>query len=381
MRSVALVVVALTLCAPFGAGCGLVLDTKPGDDVTDDASTDGDGGTPDLGCFSNLECDDGDPCNGEERCDAGECKPGEALSCDDGVSCTVDSCETGFGCLHTATDSLCDSTQMCFEDIGCSADRPCDDPSDCGHSDACVGAFECVENKCQRGDPIVCEGSGCLVAQCRRGQCIQFPDSDLCNEGTAFSCAFSECLPSGDCGQPIGLDFLCDDGIACTDDSCSVIEGSGVCDNVPSRTFCDDEVDCTITACAPDDPTADFDGCAIRLNHDVCGSDLAVCTAGACTPAGCTAVFVEDFACEGDPCDVNAGVCSGPQGESLCLALSNPCMRTAWNGEFCEVTDGCPDPVDVCAIPICDISSGTPRCDVVPDQSPDCLPPLAQQPG
>src|SRR5262249_48006379 len=47
-------------------------------------------------------CDDGDPCNGVERCDAasGRCVPGTALDCDDHERCTTDSCVRFQGCSN-----------------------------------------------------------------------------------------------------------------------------------------------------------------------------------------------------------------------------------------------------------------------------------------
>lgn len=44
---------------------------------------------PPPGCLPAL-CDDGDPCNGVEVCDADVCVPGEAVACDDGLTCVVD---------------------------------------------------------------------------------------------------------------------------------------------------------------------------------------------------------------------------------------------------------------------------------------------------
>jgi len=62
-----------------------------------------------IGCGDDADCDDGDVCNGMETCNVltGECDPGMPLDCDDGVGCTVDSCDEDAGCLHTPDDSLC----------------------------------------------------------------------------------------------------------------------------------------------------------------------------------------------------------------------------------------------------------------------------------
>ncbi|NIS35481.1 MAG: hypothetical protein GWO04_38545, partial [Actinobacteria bacterium] len=46
------------------------------------------------GCTVDADCDDGVFCNGAETCTAGACAPGTAPSCDDGVACTVDTCDS-----------------------------------------------------------------------------------------------------------------------------------------------------------------------------------------------------------------------------------------------------------------------------------------------
>ena len=112
----------LVVFAVLGAGCGTA--TPSGADAassTADASADV--SEPDAGsseCTVDEECDDGvactvdfceadgrcsytpndslcgdgDLCSGVETCDPAQgCRPGEPLTCDDGVACTVDSCD------------------------------------------------------------------------------------------------------------------------------------------------------------------------------------------------------------------------------------------------------------------------------------------------
>jgi hypothetical protein len=50
-------------------------------------------------------CDDGDPCNGAERCDAVDgCRAGPPPSCNDADVCTIDSCTAGVGCTYEPFD-------------------------------------------------------------------------------------------------------------------------------------------------------------------------------------------------------------------------------------------------------------------------------------
>ena len=71
-----------------------------------------------LPCLSDADCDDGDACNGEEHCDpARGCVPGIAIDCEDGLICTVDSCEPASGsCNSRAVDAVCDDADECTTD-------------------------------------------------------------------------------------------------------------------------------------------------------------------------------------------------------------------------------------------------------------------------
>ncbi|NUN15524.1 MAG: hypothetical protein HUU55_18015, partial [Myxococcales bacterium] len=90
-----------------GLGCqgGAPLDCTDGDLCTDDSCDDG------LGCvFTPVGCDDGDSCNGTETCEAtsGACLPGTDQNCDDGDECTIDSC------LNSACEYVPAPDQACF---------------------------------------------------------------------------------------------------------------------------------------------------------------------------------------------------------------------------------------------------------------------------
>jgi cysteine-rich repeat protein len=51
-------------------------------------------------CTDDAACDDGDRCNGAERCSAGVCSDGPALDCDDRDPCTDDACDATAGCAN-----------------------------------------------------------------------------------------------------------------------------------------------------------------------------------------------------------------------------------------------------------------------------------------
>jgi hypothetical protein len=56
--------------------------------------------TAQITCTIDAQCADGNVCNGTERCLGGLCRAGTPLQCADTSPCTVDSCDTVFGCQH-----------------------------------------------------------------------------------------------------------------------------------------------------------------------------------------------------------------------------------------------------------------------------------------
>ena len=73
-------------------------------DCNDDNPCTEDSCEPSTGCdHQNNEapCSDGSVCTQEDACAGGECVPGQALECDDGQECTVDSCDALEGCEIT----------------------------------------------------------------------------------------------------------------------------------------------------------------------------------------------------------------------------------------------------------------------------------------
>jgi hypothetical protein len=92
-------------------------------------------------CLNDADCSDGLFCNGAETCNAGVCAPDSPVSCDDGVACTVDSCdETGDGCLNVPDDAFCS------DDAFCNGAEFCDPAGDCqAGAPPCSGGDVCEE--------------------------------------------------------------------------------------------------------------------------------------------------------------------------------------------------------------------------------------------
>src|SRR5205085_12174044 len=82
---------------------------EPGEDCDDQNTDDNDGCRSDCKwtCTSDLDCNDGNACNGAETCDPAKhtCKPGMPKPCADTNACTDDRCVApGGACMNTLRD-------------------------------------------------------------------------------------------------------------------------------------------------------------------------------------------------------------------------------------------------------------------------------------
>ncbi|HSW45084.1 MAG TPA: endonuclease/exonuclease/phosphatase family protein, partial [Phycisphaerae bacterium] len=122
-------------------------------------------------CTTNGECDDGLFCNGQETCNIqNQCQPGTPPVLDDGVTCTVDTCdEAGDVIVHTPDDAFCqnglfcDGAETCNAFLGCRSGTPpdLDDGIDCT-VDTCDESGDRIVHSpdnayCDDGNP--CNGS------------------------------------------------------------------------------------------------------------------------------------------------------------------------------------------------------------------------------
>jgi hypothetical protein len=252
----------------------------------------------------NSVCDNGAYCDGAEICDLNlDCQAGAIIDCNDGVSCTVDSCNEGTdSCDNLADDSICDDGQWCNgedycsitldcqvqnipdcdDTVGCTIDScnegtdSCDNtPNDayCDNDLWCDGVETCdIINDCQAGTNVDCSD----IYDCTDDSCNDV--LDICeNTQNDDHCIFPEVCniiyfppPSG-CGEIVectGQDdgTPCDDGIHCNGvDECL----SESCVNVGPAVDCGDGVDCTDDSC-----NEETDGCDNIPNDSYCDNDL-----------------------------------------------------------------------------------------------------------
>ncbi|GAG15586.1 unnamed protein product, partial [marine sediment metagenome] len=163
-----------------------------------------------------------------------------------GVDCT--SIITAAGAAHCIMDHVpakvveptCDDgIQNQGEDkIDCGGPCPpcnCIVDGDCADGLFCNGAETCdAYGECQAGsDP--CPGQMCDEDNDLCVDCLN--DSD-CDDG--LYCNGAETCVGGSCQPGTAVD--CDDGVACTDDSCN--EGTDSCDNVANDANCDNGLYC-----------------------------------------------------------------------------------------------------------------------------------------
>ncbi len=244
------------------------------------------------------------PANACQVCDIAQSKTAwTSVVCDDGQPCTRDECTASSGCVFLADDSL-----------------PCDDGLACSTDDRCSGG-QCVATDCGCESDADCAelAAPCKAVSCMGGECVVVPDGgqdgSACDDGdpctVGDSCAAGECAGTAmDCSE---LDDACHEG-ACQDGSCAAVALSGI--------PCDDEDPCTAEdtcdaggACGGTwDPVA----CTCASDAD-CTSLNGPCSVGQCDleAANCVAAPTVDAPCDdgdacthGDLCDAG-GACAG----------------------------------------------------------------------
>jgi hypothetical protein len=240
-------------------------------------------------CLSDLQCADGDLCNGIERCDGGTCLPPTApLACDDGDACTDDSCNPSAGCAHA--------------DVACPATcGPGDDGLRCSDGTACTTGDTCSGGACS-GTPLGCDdGDPCTV--------------DACD--TTLGCTYSEqpdppaCLSNSQCGFAADHTPCVGDGDPCTQDGC--LEGACQVGLIQIQRQCADADRCNgdeycspVKGCEPGPPPACDDG-ELCNGVESC-APASGCVAGTPAPDG-TGCDDGQSCSDGDAC--SAGSCLG----------------------------------------------------------------------
>ena len=119
--------------------------------------------------------------------------------------------------------------------------EPCTGDPDCDDGLYCNGAETCNlgTGQCEAGTPVVCDDSvACTDDSCNEStdQCDYVPDDANCDNG--LWCDGAETC-NATLGCQAGTAPDCDDGVGCTDDSCN--ESTDQCDNIPNDGLCPDD--------------------------------------------------------------------------------------------------------------------------------------------
>ncbi len=361
-----------TICAA-GACIGGVCDLSPAENGTtcDDGNectnpdTCLDGvcvGASACTCESSADCDDGLACT-NDICNGGQCEfvpvagtcvidnscltegetktdnpcmlcdpPRSALSwsiaiCDDGQSCTDDSCDLGSGdCAFAPNDA-----NSCNDGDDCTADDHC-------AGGLCVGTCECtLDTDCAANPPPQCQRWTCTSFNC-----VAVPDAVLngadCDDG--LFCTTGDVCSAGVCGgEPTDcgpVSGLCTLGVCDEDaDACVAVDAA-------SGTSCDDADPCT------EGDLCDASGNCQGVAKD-CSELDTDCMLGVCNAGNCQGSVQEGISCEDDDVCTEMEQCNS----------AGECVWT-WNSSAeecgCQSDGDCDNLSDGCNTGVCDVT-------------------------
>ena len=279
---------------------------------------------PQAGCVNQPldsgECVDGNPCTAADHCVAGECV-GAPVLCDDKNPCTDDLCDELGGCLFEPNKEACDDADPCTvgdhcddsQCVGVDAQCGCATDADClplDDANLCNGTLFCDQSKL----PFVCATVPDSQVQC--------PEP----EGVDAPCLKAVCMPdTGDCSlEPDHQGFACNDEDACT--SGETCQDGSCAQGLPLN--CNDGNPCTNDSCDQ------LQGCQHSFNTLPCqdGDPCTlndVCAQGECMggqPMACN----DQNQCTDDSCDPATGCVFKPN-QATCSDF-NPCTIT----DHCE---------------------------------------------
>ncbi len=219
-------------------------------------------------------CDDNDACTLTDTCQNGQCVGSNPKPCDDGKSCTNDSCDPVTGeCQHAITSGSCLIGGTCYGYASPNPANPCQwcwppsshtawtahDGVACDDGNACTQTDTCQGGQCVGSNPKPCDdGKWCTTDACTpsNGACTHTPTSGSCLIG-GVCYGFASPNPNNPCqwcwppssqsSWTANDSGTCSDGNACTQtDTCQ--GGQCVGSNPKS---CDDGVSCTADSCIP----------------------------------------------------------------------------------------------------------------------------------
>ena len=304
-------------------------EVAPTPDVAEDTEPDAE---PDVERDAGPDAEPDAELDAEPDVSEPECTEDDATACDDGIECTVDSCDLATGtCAHEVDDTACHNGLYC------------------DGIETCNLLIGCVE-----GDPVVCDdGVDCTADACdeETDSCGAVTDDTACDNGV-FCDGAEVCDPVEGCGE--GAPIACDDGVECTADSCD--EEADACAFVPEASACDNGLFCdgaeTCDAelgcvdgdapdcddglfCTVDTCDEEADSCSREADHVACDDGvfcdgLEVCDLELGCISGGAPDCDDSLACTIDICDEDT---------QRCIALADP--SACGDGVFCNGAEIC----------------------------------------
>lgn len=211
---------------------------------------------------NGTACVDNNLCNGTELCQSGICTPGSALQCNDNNPCTNDSCGNAVGCtfVERPVNAFCDDGNVCNGRERCQAGAVCapgsalPNGSDCDDGNVCNGLEACNAGQCKAGTPFP-EGSGCADGNVCNG--FETCHGGFCTSGTPITCTDGNVCTADTCVPNQGCKFVqLANGTPCTDDP-NVCDGVNLCQTgicvIGQAPVCEDTCD-PIAGCVEDTP-------------------------------------------------------------------------------------------------------------------------------
>ncbi|MDX2024714.1 MAG: hypothetical protein SF187_31010 [Deltaproteobacteria bacterium] len=342
----------------------------------------------DVPAAEGTACDDQLGCTEADACHAGKCE-GKARVCDDGLTCSKDSCDEAMG--------------GCVADVTTCA---CNKDADCDDKNACTGVETCdpIARTCLNGTKVSCAtlDNACNVGMCNptNGTCTAKPkpsgtvcsdgnactQNDICTEGTcggtAITCgAMDQCHTAGVCdpssgqcsnpSKPNGTTCedgnMCTRGDACTEGTCAAgtpttctasgeCRTAGMCD--PATGVCSNPLAADGTTCNDGSACTSADTCAAGVckGAAITCDDGVACTIDSCSEtAGCTK-DVRLCGCQkNSDCD-DGNACNGAE---TCNVQTLTCVAGA--------AKDCSGLTNACNVGVCNATSGA--CEAKPRQN------------
>ena len=356
----------------------------------------------DSDCFDNLFCTV-DKCDtAQKKCNFTKLNPSccdADTDCDDGISCNVDICVNHF-CAHgpdVFKPGCCNDSKDCDDGDPCTinlCDQKNSQEGDCtyisnGDSNCCKDSNDCDDLKCETLD--FCDSNNSCAHKASPIHCAKDIE---CDDGKA--CTIDSCALKDGCGTCehkaaegcCTVDLECDDGKPCTigkcgeDNKCAVTKKAECCiDDTDALTACDDDNGCTIDYCLNNScrHTAPKNGCCATVND---------CSAATCETATCDNI---DPTSKTGTCTITASetcICTESTAAEKCndnnecttdSCLNNTCTHSAIKGcciDKFDCADGNACTYDTCVFNEClnyeDLGGNAKLCCAKETEDVDC---------